>query len=151
MKFKNKEKYPLELWSSYKTVLFQSQAVLNKWGICCMFCIAGLLYCWFAVLLVCCGKGCMAGQVGSKETGGLFHSLVSQKSPLSWQPKTWDFGLLVWAGGHWLLVGISSRRAASSQDLAELFSDQEEIQERACCRDSRQNHLFRNLYVLWQL
>lgn len=47
MKFKNKEKYPLELWSSYKTVLFQRQAVFNKWGLCwqnCMFWVAGLLW-----------------------------------------------------------------------------------------------------------
>lgn len=47
MKFKNKEIYPLELWRSYKTVLFQSQAVLNKWGLCwqnCTFWIAGLLW-----------------------------------------------------------------------------------------------------------
>lgn len=78
-----------------------------------MFCIAGLLW-----------EG-MAGQVGSEGTGGLSHSGMSQKSSLSWQPKICDTGLLVWAGGHWLSVGISSCRAASSEDLDELSSDQE--------------------------
>lgn len=57
----------------------------------CTFWIAGLLW------------GSRAGR--QPGNSGLFHSDMSQKSSLSWQPNTWNFGLLVWAGGHWLSVG----------------------------------------------
>lgn len=85
MKFKNKEKYPLELWSSYKTVLFQRQAVLNKWGLCwqnCTFWIAGLLW------------GGRAGrQPGSRWLVPLWH-VPEEPSLLAAQHLTfWSFGV----------------------------------------------------------
>lgn len=94
MKFKNKEKYPLELWSSYKTVLFQSKPVFNKWGPRCENCpfwIAGLL--WEVV----------AGQVVSKGTDGWSHSGTSPRRPRSCLPK--DLWLqAAGAGRRWLAL-----------------------------------------------
>lgn len=143
MKFKNKEKYPLELWSSYKTVLFQSMPVFNKWGLCCQSCpfwIPGLL------------REAVGQARGLRGDRGLalLWLILGENSLL-------PVSKLVFSG-HSCGQEVPGSWWVSPQGIQGTFFKGtwqmvlREVNPGVCMRQkSRQSRLFRNVYVLGQL
>lgn len=142
MKFKNKEKYPLELWSSYKTVLFQSMPVFNKWGLCCQSCpfwIPGLL------------REAVARHVACEGTEGLPRSGSSRGRPLFCLPKNLCFQATSVGRRSQEVGGYPLVQGTFFKGMRQIVL-QEEVNPGVCMRQkSRQSRLFRNVYVLGQL